>query len=142
MQTLTHLAAVLAMMLVAVPAVSAMSDYKWTKRPLVVFAPGDEDERLLEQRRIVEANRAALAERDMVVIWVVGNTTTTDLGAQPRIPAAGLRSRYGVADGAFRVVLIGKDGGAKLSSAMPISADRVIETIEAMPMRREEMRRR
>jgi hypothetical protein len=39
-------------------------------------------------------------------------------------------------------VRIGKDGGDKLTSASPLDAARLFATIDAMPMRREEMRRR
>jgi hypothetical protein len=40
------------------------------------------------------------------------------------------------------VVLIGKDGGDKLTSASPLDAARLFATIDATPMRREEKRRR
>jgi len=36
------------------------------------------------------------------------------------------------------VVLIGKDGGEKLRSAQPITAERLFATIDAMPMRQSE----
>jgi len=39
-------------------------------------------------------------------------------------------------------VLIGKDGGDKSTSASPLDSARRFATIDAMPMRREEMRRR
>lgn len=142
MRVLVFLAAGSAALIVATSAVNAMTAYKWAKRPLIVFAGSEQDPMLVEQRRMVGANRTALAARDVVVLWVIGNNISANLGARPRTRASGLRSRYGVADGVFGVVLVGKDGGAKLSSTAPISADRVIETIDAMPMRREEMRRR
>ena len=40
---------------------------------------------------------------------------------------------------AFRVRLIGKDGGEKLDSAAPVSAAALFALIDAMPMRRAEM---
>ena len=39
---------------------------------------------------------------------------------------------------AFRVRLVGKDGGVKFDSAKPVSADALFALIDAMPMRREE----
>jgi len=39
---------------------------------------------------------------------------------------------------AFRVRLIGKDGGVKLDAAAPVSAEALFALIDAMPMRRSE----
>ncbi len=96
-------------------------------RPLYVFAPSGDDGRLSAQRGIVAAKAAGFAERDVPVIEVVGS--------DPR------RARFGVPSGQFRVILVGKDGGVKLSSARPVSAADIFALIDAMPMRRNEMRR-
>jgi hypothetical protein len=37
---------------------------------------------------------------------------------------------------------VGKDGGEKLSSSKPLAAEKLFATIDAMPMRRDEMQRR
>lgn len=41
----------------------------------------------------------------------------------------------------FRVVLIGKDGGVKQVSTRPLPPDDLFNTVDKMPMRRQEMRR-
>lgn len=123
------------------PAV-AMSAYKWKNRPLVVFAPSDGDPALSRQRGIVAALRPAFQDRQMVVVYVVGDKVSADLGPGPGVGAAALRERYGVASSAFRVLLVGKDGGVKLSSGTPIAATTLFSTIDAMPMRREEIQKR
>jgi hypothetical protein len=123
------------------PGSAAASTYQWKKRPLYVFAPAASDAGLSSQRAIVAANRAGFAERDMVVVYVVGGSVTADLGAAPGVGADALRRRYGAGAG-FRVVLVGKDGGAKLSQSSPLSAATLFRTIDAMPMRAQEMRRR
>ncbi|MBM6595986.1 DUF4174 domain-containing protein [Microvirga pudoricolor] len=108
-----------------------LSSYLWQKRILLVFAPGASDPQLREQRRIVAAADGAARDRDLVVIEVTG-TGPGDVD---------LRRRFAPGAGGFRAVLIGKDGGAKLSSDTPLAAERWIETIDAMPMRRQEQRR-
>lgn len=40
----------------------------------------------------------------------------------------------------FAVVLIGKDGGEKYRSCTPISSRNIFDRIDAMPMRRSEIR--
>lgn len=133
--------AALAIMM-SVGPLSAMSNYKWKHRPLLIFAESETNQALSEQRRIVATSRAGLAERDVVVIWVIGNKASSELGPAPLMSAADLRSRYGVDVNAFRSVLVGKDGGVKLSSSEPLGTTRLFATIDAMPMRRDEMRRR
>ncbi len=133
--------ATLAIMMSAGP-LSAFSNYKWKHRPLLIFAESETNQPLAEQRRIVATSRVGLAERDVVVIWVIGNKASAELGPAPLMTAADLRSRYGVAVNAFRSVLIGKDGGVKLSSSEPLGTARLFATIDTMPMRRDEMRRR
>ena len=121
---------------------AAMSDYRWKKRPLVVIAPDATAKALADQRAAVAADRAGYAERDMVVVWVVGDAVSAELGRSPGVSASALRSRYGVGPSAFRALLIGKDGGVKLSSSTPIATRALFQTIDAMPMRADEMRRR
>jgi hypothetical protein len=139
---LVGLPAALATLLVFATAVQSMSNYKWKKRPLVVFAESDGSPLLAEQRQIVSRYRSDLNKRDVVVVWVVGRTLSTELGPPPSSNATSLRARYNVADVEFRAVLVGKDGGEKLSSAKPLTAEKLFATIDAMPMRRDEMRRR
>lgn len=42
---------------------------------------------------------------------------------------------------AFRVRLVGKDGGVKLDSAKPVTCEELFKLIDAMPMRQAEARR-
>lgn len=78
-----------------------------------------------------------LAERDVARVEVVGDMVT---GASET--AAALRARYKVDGSGFRVVLVGKDGGVKRDQREPIAAARLYGTIDAMPMRQDEMRRK
>lgn len=119
----------------------AMAGYKWKKRPLVVFAPSAGDPGLAKQRVIVADLRPAFQDRQIVVVYVVGEQVSTELGDGLGLGAAALRSRFGVGADAFRAVLVGKDGGVKLSSGKPIAAGTLFSTIDAMPMRRDETRK-
>lgn len=128
-----------ASLLIAVGAVSVdaaqgaggdpLAAHRWTSRVLVIAAPKAGDARLRAQREALAAVRPGSAERDLVVIEAVGK--------EPR--AEDLRRRFGLDAGIFRVVLVGKDGGEKLSSDEPIPPQKLFATIDAMPMRRQEM---
>lgn len=122
-------------LLVALPiamteaAVPGLEQNFGRSRVLLLFAPRPEDPALLRQRNILADASAAAGERNLVPVEVTG--------AGPN--EAELRCRFGAADiDHFRAVLVGKDGRAKLSSAEPIPADRLLQVIDAMPMRRGE----
>ena len=102
--------------------------YAGRSRVLLVLAPRD-DARLAEQARLLAADPAGVTERNLVLV------------APDASEGNGLRRRYGVAPDAFAVLLIGKDGGVKLRSARPLALRGLFEAIDAMPMRRAEMRR-
>ncbi len=120
---------------------NAMSELRWKSRPVVIFSPSDTDARLTTQRSIFAAARTGLVARDVVVMSVVGDTVKSEIGARSKLSAAALRKRYGVSANSFRAVLVGKDGGTKISSATALSAGEIFATIDAMPMRRQEMGR-
>lgn len=111
----------------AVP-VPDLQQYLGQSRVLLVFAPRNDDAALVRQRAILKDAAAVAGERDLVIVEVVGT------GAQ----SAELRHRFSASNDHFRAVLIGKDGGAKLTSAEPLSAGQLAEVIDAMPMRRNE----
>ena len=56
--------------------------------------------------------------------------------------SSGGHKRFGPGTEPFLAVLVGKDGGAKLRAAKPITARELMTTIDAMPMRQDEMRQR
>ncbi len=121
---------------------SSADPYSWSYRPVFVFAPSHAHPNLQKQREINDAATAAMVERDIVVVTVVGDSVVADLGPPPGAEAGELRARFGVGDDAFAFILVGKDGGEKLRSDGPVPAERLAEVIDAMPMRQRERRER
>ena len=117
-----------------------LDDYLWKQRPLLVFAPSDNDPRLAETRSRIEATRCDFADRDMV-LGVVVNEGTSTLDGQ-RIDAdesQRLARKYGINADAFAVLLIGKDGGEKLRVRDVPDPQSIYDLIDGMPMRSDEM---
>ena len=75
-----------------------LSEFLWTKRPIVVFADTPNDPRFIEQMNFLNADIPALLLRDIVVL------TDTD-------PAARSDLRRKLRPRGFMLVLIDKDGG-------------------------------
>jgi hypothetical protein len=122
--------------LAAVATQPALSAFKDHHRVVVMFAPTSDDPRFTR-----ESGQVAILTRQptfgsLVVVGVAGDTV---IGVSDTAEA--LRRRFGVAPGGFAVVLVGKDGTAALKSSAVISSQTLAATIDAMPMRREELRR-
>ncbi|KQO72582.1 hypothetical protein ASF22_12670 [Methylobacterium sp. Leaf87] len=112
-------------------AENPLAAHRWKARVVVMSAPGPDDPHLLRQRALLAAVPDGVRDRDLVVLEAVGTTAE----------ARGLRARLSLPDASFRVVLVGKDGGTKLDAAAPLPAETLFSTIDAMPMRRDEMGR-
>ncbi len=94
-----------------------MAHLKTPVRVLDIYAKNATDPIYKEQLRLLNADTAGLKERDVVV--------KQHLNAPQ-----------------FRVLLKGKDGGIKYSSTKILTLAKLYAIIDAMPMRKEEMRER
>jgi hypothetical protein len=121
----------------AAAAPNELKTYRWRERVVLVFARNASDPRLLAQRLAVQTLTRATDDRDLLLVEVVG-----PWAAPVQFDAAALRRRFHVPPAAFRVLLIGKDGVVKLDQRSVLTAAHLVETIDAMPMRQEELRRR
>lgn len=117
-----------------------LAQYRWAKRPLLLFALDAEQDDYRRQLAEIEQHRDGFEERDMVLIRVVGSRDGhigTDLLTLEDIQ--GLRLAFDVPLEGFSLVLLGKDGEEKRRETgyTPIKA--IFEQIDAMPMRQQEM---
>ena len=62
------------------------------------------------------------------------NTTPLD-----SVEVHSIRKHYEIPQRAFKVILIGKDGGVKLKQDDTVSLEVIFERIDAMPMRKNEI---
>jgi hypothetical protein len=120
-----------------------LAGLRWDYRVLLVFAPSEQSAELHAQRAQLRSQMAELRERDLLLIEVVADRVGLDPVAPPNlldVSAAGLREHFGVDDRSFAVLLVGKDGQRKLfqTELLPVAA--LFGVIDAMPMRREEIR--
>ena len=124
----------------ATGAMAVTDPYLWKYRPVLVFAPDAANVYFERQEEAVRSQPNAFRSRDIVVVYVVGDSVTQQFGPAPGADAAALRRKYGVERNEFHAILVGKDGGVKLKSPSPLSAARLSNVIDAMPMRQDEMR--
>ena len=88
-----------------------------SKRILDIYAIDAHDKTYINQLQLLNKDEKGLNERDIVI--------KTHLGSP-----------------GFKIVLTGKDGGEKYSSSQILTPVKLYAIIDAMPMRKEEMRKR
>lgn len=122
------------------PLTCTLETLRWRKRPLIVFARDAADPRLGEEHQ--EARGAMTArgssdDLDLVFIAVAAGKAPCGGATLKRLTRSIALRR-----GNFHVLLMGKDGGVKLSSDRIIPGRTIAAAIEAMPMRRAETAQR
>ena len=118
-------------------------------RILFVFASQSADPRFQQQIAALAGHDREFADRNLILIPVLARWTIVDKDLFDRnAPFSAMeeqkyaRRRYKAGSDAFTVVLVGKDGEEKMRSHVPLSAHKLFEMIDAMPMRKQEMRKR
>ena len=84
-----------------------------------------------------------ISERDLVVfkIFETGPSYMETTRIDPQT-AATIRTKFAAPLGQFTCILVGKDGGTKLKRHSRVKLEEIFNLIDAMPMRREEMRQK
>lgn len=121
-------------------AARPLADFIGTSRVLVVSSPSATDPALERQNQWLRDGATGMTDRDLVVIRIVGNTV--DAPYALKLDSRTLRENVGLKADRFGVALIGKDGSVALKRPAPITMPSLFAVIDAMPMRREEIRHR
>jgi hypothetical protein len=116
-------------------------------RALLVFAPALDHPQLVEEFNQLKAHAIELKSRNLLYVPIVPEGHNQPIPGS-KVPTARLsedelaamRHRFKVEPADFVVILIGKDGGEKLSSKTPVPADQLERLIDSMPTRKSETR--
>ena len=122
------------------PRITTLAAMREQSRPLLIFAPKPDDPQLGLQLRTLDEHSADAHDRQLVPIALPYQAPANTAVQFTTAEADTLRRRFHIAPADFAVILIGKDGGPKLHSMHPLSITKLNATIDAMPMRQEEMR--
>ena len=98
-----------------------------SSRPVIVLSDSRDDPRVARQISALDHTGPALDERNIKVL-------------REAKPGSALRKSLGVAEKGFAVVLVGKDGSVKKVWREPVDPKTIFTVIDAMPMRRDEMK--
>jgi hypothetical protein len=120
-----------------------LSDYQWQHRILLVFAPSTSSADYRQQMQAWQADMTGTNDRDLKLVQILETgESQVDGRSLSSASAERLRQQFGITPEEFAVILVGKDGTEKQRSQTPIDSTMLFRTIDAMPMRQQEMRSR
>jgi hypothetical protein len=120
-----------------------LSQFQWKNRLLFLLAPNRNHPMFDSLHNSLSAQKAEVADRDLVIFEILESDPSSMNSKYLASEAAlSLRKRYKVNQDEFAVLLVGKDGGIKLNRQNETRLEDIFALIDAMPMRREEMRQK
>ena len=120
-----------------------LSQFQWEKRLLFLFAPNRSHPFFDALQKPLADQQAEVIDRDLLIFAILESGPSKMDDKILDIHAATLlRNKFKVPRGGFNVILIGKDGGIKLSRRDQIQLEEIFALIDSMPMRQREMRHR
>ena len=124
----------------APPSLTTLAQLRDRSRPLLLFAAAPDDPSLLAQLTRLKNAAAGLRERDVLIIALPYKDPSPTEVSLSAADAQVARRLFHVAPEDFTAILLGKDGGEKYRSKKPISFEKLKSTIDAMPMRQDEIK--
>ena len=117
-----------------------LADYIWKNRIVIAFVKSQDDAKYQGFRREWDSRQEGTSDRDLLLVEV-SEQGESRLGKEIIDPVSAdkLRSEFDVEPGTTTFVLVGKDGTEKLRKN-EIDLGEIFEVIDAMPMRKREMK--
>jgi len=118
-----------------------LSAHQWKNRIILVLVNDAAPAELQTQLTEFRTHSEGMKERKLVVYQVQANQFQRGLSPENEwIVSNKLYQKYKSDDASFEVVLIGLDGGIKLTQSDLLTCEKLFAIIDGMPMRRREMR--
>lgn len=122
------------------PIAVRLVDFQWKNRCILIFSPQLTNEAAQSQLRLLEQDAEGLTDRDLVLLHLGKNEGIWGKKTISPASVAAIRKQLQIGEQESTLVLIGKDGGVKLRQAFPVPRAQLYGLIDAMPMRRQEMK--
>ena len=116
-------------------ALDELAKYQSQNRVIILFGETG-DKKLAKQVEVLKTQESGLAERDVVVMTVIGDEVRPVYGDATGVDARKLRQEAEIRGNTFQAVVIGKDGGVKLRSSDVVTGTKLFNLIDSMPMRK------
>ena len=117
------------------------STHKWENRLVLILTDNTNNEKYLNQVQELKNEPDGIKERKIVVYHITPEKFKTGLSGEKWQKSETEYRRYKKTDSQPEIILLGLDGGVKLRAEEFLSTQKLFETIDAMPMRMQEMKR-
>ncbi len=119
----------------------SFDNYQWKNRLVVVFADTTSNNRHRKQLEILKEEKAGFKERKLQLILALpGKYREIFPESSGWIQDPDLYKYRRLASEEFEVILIGLDGGVKKRQLFVLTAEKLFEEIDSMPMRQAEIK--
>ncbi len=116
-----------------------LSKHQWKDRLLLIYTNHKESNLLQEQLKTLKENGKGLKERKIKIYLFTSSEFSNDFGKSwQKSPV--LFNRYIYTSNSFQILLVGLDGGTKLTSFKILSTKKIFALIDGMPMRKREIK--
>lgn len=115
-----------------------LEQHRWKDRVILITANSEANQKLQQQLNALTQKDTALTDRKLVIYTVTPNTYTLQFPNQRSVS----NDQYCAnvpANTAFKIILVGLDGQIKLTSSTVVSSSTLFDTIDQMPMRKQEL---
>ncbi|WP_298766137.1 DUF4174 domain-containing protein [uncultured Polaribacter sp.] len=110
--------------------------HQWKNRVLLVISNDQNNGQLKKQFLLLEEHPKELIERKLVVYCFLKNKYQYNFKGDWK-PSTKFKNEKG----AFKVLLVGLDGGVKLQQDSVLSTEKLFTIIDGMPMRKRELQK-
>lgn len=118
-----------------------LSTHQWENRLVLILTKDKDNEDYRQQLQELREHEEGVRERKLKVYHVTPMEFRLGLKEPTPWQPSDIYDAYKKEGSDFQVILIGLDGTVKLDQQKVLSADKLFETIDAMPMRQAEMRK-
>ncbi|MCG9595805.1 DUF4174 domain-containing protein [Vibrio sp. Isolate25] len=115
--------------------------HKWSHRSVIYFAPTN-DEHVKQFLLETLINECELSDRDIITLVITQDGFTIPSWVKNEFNLLSMFRAYGIEPGTHTAILIGKDGSEKLRWGKETDWENIKQTIDLMPMRQHEIKRR
>ena len=116
-----------------------MEKHQWENRVLLIFADDVNNDLFQNQLKALISKERDLKERKLIIYKFTKSKFSTDFNSNWE-SSTKLFEKYINKKDAFKILLIGLDGGIKLEQTKVLSAEKLFAIIDGMPMRKREIR--
>tara|TARA_R100001369_G_C3253320_1_gene156576 strand:+ start:178 stop:570 length:393 start_codon:yes stop_codon:yes gene_type:complete len=118
-----------------------LKGHLWKNRVVLIITNDSESENYASQLEEFKMHNQEFEERKLIVYKILPNKYKLQSNTDNSwVKSSDLYIKYKPTNSAFRLILIGLDGGIKIEQNELLTAKELFLTIDAMPMRRAEIK--